>query len=67
VVGDADEVRAVGREPEDAPAWTEVDRIGLSAVRCPTSVEQDGAWSGRWSGVGGGLALRAATKEEAAL
>jgi hypothetical protein len=24
----------VGREPEDALAWTEVDRSGLSAVRC---------------------------------
>jgi hypothetical protein len=39
-----------GREPEDAPAWTEVDRIGLSTMRCPTAVEQDGAWSCRWSG-----------------
>jgi hypothetical protein len=59
--------RAVGREPGDAPAWTEVDRIGLSAVRCPAAVEQGGAWSGRWSGIGGGLALRADTKEEATL
>jgi hypothetical protein len=33
-VGDADVVRAMGREPEDAPTWTEVDRSGLSAVRC---------------------------------
>jgi hypothetical protein len=38
-VGDAGEVRAVGREPEDAPMWTEVDRIGLSAVRCLAAVE----------------------------
>jgi hypothetical protein len=34
MVGDAGEVRAVGREPEDAPAWMEVDQSGLSAVRC---------------------------------
>jgi hypothetical protein len=53
-VGDAGDVRAVGREPEDAPTWMEVDRIGLSAVRCPTAIEQDGAWSGRWSGAGFG-------------
>jgi hypothetical protein len=53
-VGDADEVRTVGREPEDAPAWTEVDRIGLSTVRCPAAVEHDDAWSGRWSGAGFG-------------
>jgi hypothetical protein len=39
MVGDDGEVRAVGREPEDAPAWTEVDRIGLSVVRCPAAVE----------------------------
>jgi hypothetical protein len=52
VVGDAGEVRAVGREPEDAPAWTEVDRIGLSTVRCPAAVEHDDTWSGRWSGAG---------------
>jgi hypothetical protein len=44
----------VGREPEDASAWTEVDRLGLSVVRCPTAVDQDGAWSGRWSGAGFG-------------
>jgi hypothetical protein len=62
-VGDAGEVREVGREPKDAPAWTEVDWIGLSAMRCPAAVEQDGTWSG----VGGGLALRADTKEEATL
>jgi hypothetical protein len=49
-VGDVGEVHVVGREPEDAPAWTEVDRIGLSTMRCPTAVEQDGAWSYRWSG-----------------
>jgi hypothetical protein len=54
VVGDAGEVRTVGREPEDAPAWTEVDRIGLSMVRCPAAVEHDDAWSGRWSGAGFG-------------
>jgi hypothetical protein len=54
MVGDAGEVRAVGREPEDAPVWTEVDRIGLSAMRCPAAVEQDGVWSGRWSGAGFG-------------
>jgi hypothetical protein len=67
VIGDASEVCAVGREPKDAPAWTEVDRIGLSAVRCPAAVEQDDTLSGRWSGVSGGLALRADTKEEATL
>jgi hypothetical protein len=54
IVGDAGEVHAVGREPEDALAWTEVDRIGLSAVRCPADVEQDGVWSGRWSDTGFG-------------
>jgi hypothetical protein len=54
VVGDAGEVRTVGREPEDAPAWTEVDRIGMSMVRCPAAVEHDDAWSGRWSGAGFG-------------
>jgi hypothetical protein len=54
VDGDAGEVRTVEREPEDAPAWTEVDRIGLSTVRCPVAVEHDDAWSGRWSGAGFG-------------
>jgi hypothetical protein len=41
----------VGREPEDALAWMEVDQMGLSAVRCQVAVEQDGTWSSRWSGV----------------
>jgi hypothetical protein len=66
-VGNTGEVRAVGREPEDAPTWMKVDRIGLSAVRCPMAIEQDGAWSSRWSGISGSLALRADTKEEATL
>jgi hypothetical protein len=34
MVGDVGEVRVVGREPEDALAWTEVYRSGLSVVRC---------------------------------
>jgi hypothetical protein len=34
-------VRAVGREPKDAPAWMEVDRIGnADVVAVP-----DGDWS----------------------
>jgi hypothetical protein len=44
----------VGREPEDAPAWTEVDRIGMSMVRCLAAVEHDDAWSDRWRGAGFG-------------
>jgi hypothetical protein len=39
VVGDAGEVHVVGREPEDAPMWMEVHRIGLSAVRCLAAIE----------------------------
>jgi hypothetical protein len=66
-VGNTGEVRTVGREPEDALTWMKVDRIGLSTVRCPMAVEQDGTWSSRWSGVSSSLALRADTKEEAAL
>jgi hypothetical protein len=54
VAGDAGEVRAVGREPEDTPAWTEEDRIGMSVVRCPAAVEHDNTWSSRWSGAGFG-------------
>jgi hypothetical protein len=34
MVGDASEVHPVGREPEDAPTWMEVDRSGLPTVRC---------------------------------
>jgi hypothetical protein len=52
VVGDAGEVSAVGRKPEDAPTWTEVDRIGLFAVRCPVAEEEEGRSSLRSEGGG---------------
>jgi hypothetical protein len=57
VVGDASEVSMVGRKPEDAPAWTEVDRIGLFAVRCPVAKEEEGRSSLRSEGGGVLLSL----------
>lgn len=48
-VGGATKVGAVGRELEDAPARTKVDRSSLSTVRCPVAVEKDGVWSGAGS------------------
>jgi hypothetical protein len=41
MVGGASEMRAVGRELEDALMWMEVDRSGLSGVRCQAAIEED--------------------------